>query len=155
VFVMLEDVEEIKKLKAKYCYYVDGYYEDSSCLDLLLREVFAEDAFVDFGPFGSAKGREEIRNFYVNVVFGVLSFSMHMLLNPLIEINGESRATGKWYFFVPSTMRENNLAGWLAGIYDDEYEKRNGKWFIKSQRVKWFFGTPYDKGWSRENMIPK
>ncbi|MBS7251812.1 MAG: nuclear transport factor 2 family protein [Candidatus Freyarchaeota archaeon] len=42
---MLEDVEEIKKLKAKYCYYVDGYYEDSSCQHLLLREVFAEGCF--------------------------------------------------------------------------------------------------------------
>lgn len=151
---MLEDIEEIKKVKAKYCFYLDGYYEDPSTLDSLLEEVFTEDALVDFGPLGSAKGREEIRNYYVNMVYGMLSFSMHMLLNPLIEIENENKATGKWYFLAPSTMKENNMAGWLAGMYNDEYEKKDGKWFIKSQRVKWLFGTPYDKGWAEENIIP-
>jgi len=152
---MFEEVEEIKKLKAKYCYYVDGYYEDQSKLDLLLREVFAEDAFVDFGQFGSAKGTEEIKNWFVNVCYATLSFSVHLVHNPIIEIISESKATGIWYFLVPCTWRENNAATWLAGIYNEEYEKNGGKWYIKSMRIKWIFGTPHEKGWAKENIIPQ
>lgn len=151
---MLEDIEEIKKLKAKYCYYVDGYYEDPSNLELLIEEVFDEDALIDFGPLGSAKGREEVKNWYKNICYETLSFSMHMLHNPLIEIESDNKAKGMWYFFAPGTMRANNLAGWLAGKYNDEYVKIDGKWFIKSMKVKWFFGTPFDKGWAEENIIP-
>jgi hypothetical protein len=152
---MCDDVEQIKKLKAKYCYYVDGYFEDPSKLDLLLNEVFADDASIDFGAFGSARGREEIKNWFLNICFETLSFSMHLLHNPVIEVLDDNRATGMWYFLVPCTLREDNTAGWLAGIYDEEYEKRGKKWYIKSMKVRWIFATPFDKGWAKENLIPE
>lgn len=149
-----QDIEEIKKLKARYAYYVDGYYSDPPSLDRFINEVFSEDAAVDFGAFGSARGREEIRDWYLNVCFATLSFCLHMLNNPLIDLTGEGRAAGKWYFLVPCTWREGNNAVWLTGMYDETYEKVGERWYIKTLKANWVFGTSFDKGWTKENIIP-
>ena len=162
---ILQEIEEIKKLKAKYCYYVDGYFEDETMLDKLVNEIFAEDSTVDFSPFGTAKGRSAIKDWFKNVCYKNLSFCMHMVHNPIIEIIQENKALGTWYFEVPCTIqnpeilnqikRKTSTASWLTGKYEEEYEKINGKWYIKSLKVKWTYWTPYDRGWEEENIIPQ
>ncbi|MCI0787275.1 MAG: nuclear transport factor 2 family protein, partial [Chloroflexi bacterium] len=56
----LEDVEEIKHLKARYCGYCDDNYDADAIAGL-----FTEDAVWDGGIRGRADGREEIRRFFV------------------------------------------------------------------------------------------
>jgi hypothetical protein len=137
---VLEDIESIKKLKAMYCYLVDAEKWDE------LYTHFADAARVDFGPFGSFEGHEGLKNFFGGVVAGSLSFAMHMVHDPIIEIKG-NRATGKWYFEVPATARAENRAVWLAGMYEEEYVKEAGEWKFDLIKAKFNYATPYDEGW--------
>ena len=88
----LWDIEQIKQLKAKYCYYVDEYFEDPANFDRLMHEVFVDDTELDFGEVGTATGRAEVEKFFRNAVFGALSFCQHLVHSPLITFSGARSA---------------------------------------------------------------
>jgi SnoaL-like domain len=143
----LWEIEQIKQLKAKYCYYVDEYFEDPVNFDRLMREVFVDDTELDFGEVGTARGRAAVEKFFRDVVFGTLSFSQHLVHSPLITFSGPDEAEGKWHFLVPCTFRAGNVAAWLLGTYDERYVRRGGAWYIHRLRAKFFSMTPFDQGW--------
>ena len=143
----LWDIEQIKQLKARYCYCADEYFEDPSNLQRLMQEVFTHDTELDFEGTGTAKGRAEAEAFFVNVVFTTLSFSQHLVHNPLITFTGDDDADGKWYFLVPCTLRATNTAVWLSGTYREHYVRRGGAWYIQRLHAKFYFTTPFDQGW--------
>jgi hypothetical protein len=149
----LYEIEMIKQLKAKYCYYTDGYFTDPSNFERLMKEVFMEDTEFDFGLFGIHKGRKEVERFFKDVVFVRNCFYLHRVVNPIITILNEKEATGKWSFLVPTIAREDNSAQWIGGTYDEKYEKRDGQWHIKKIKANFNFYSPYDKGWAKENLI--
>jgi hypothetical protein len=149
----LWDIEQIKQLKAKYCYYVDEYFEDPANLGRLMREVFTDDTELDFETVGTAKGRSETEAFFVNVVFRTLSFSQHLVHSPLITFTGADEADGKWHFLVPCTMTTANTAVWLSGTYREHYVLRAGAWYIQRLHAKFFFMTPFDQGWVKAPNI--
>jgi len=149
--MVLVDVEEIKKLKAKYCYLVDEALSDSSKWDNLL-ENFTDFAKIDFGPFGVRDGKEAIGKFFKKNIAGSLSFSVHMVFDPIIEVKGRE-ATGKWYFHVPATDKRTNRAIWTTGSYDEEYVKEEGRWKFSVIRANFFYYTPFDEGWVKTKMM--
>ena len=142
---VLEDIEAIKKLRATYCYLCDAGLGDARNLDELLSH-FSQNARLDFGPNAKFEGREGLRTFFGGIVPEALSFCMHMVHDPIIEVKGD-RATGKWYFEVPATARAENRAQWLAGTYEEEYVTENGEWKFDSIRAIFNYITPYDQGW--------
>ena len=102
---VLEDIEEIKVLKRRYCAYCDDNYDVDGLISL-----FTEDAAWDGGIRGKNEGREEIRKFFQNAPQR-LPFAIHMVLNPIIEVNGDT-ANGTWYLFQPCTFADGNRAVW-------------------------------------------
>ncbi len=148
---ILEDTEAIKKLKASYCHLVDAAVAgDSSKWDELLSH-FADDAWVDFELLGRYEGIENVGKLFKEVVASLLSYSAHMVSNPVIDVDGD-RARGKWYVHVPLTGKAQNMAGWLQGRYDEEYIKIDGEWKWKSMTTTFDFITPYDDGWVKTRM---
>ena len=148
---VLEDLEAIKTLKALYCYLVDAAIAgDSSKWDELL-EHFADDAWADFELLGRYEGIEGVSGLFKETVASLLSYSAHMVSNPILQVNGDE-ARGKWYVHVPLTGKSENMAGWLQGRYDEEYVKKNGEWKWKSITATFDFITPYDEGWVRTRM---
>ncbi len=110
----LLDLQQIRDLKAKYCYYVDEYFEDPTNFDRLMREVFTDDTELDFGEVGGAKGRAEVENFFRNVVFSTLTFSQHLVHSPLITFKGADVIHSYWIPRLTGTQdivpgRENEL----------------------------------------------
>ena len=73
---VLEDIEEIKVLKRRYCAYCDDNYDVDGIVSL-----FTEDAIWDGGIRGKNEGREEIRSFFQKAPQR-LPFAIHMVLNP-------------------------------------------------------------------------
>jgi hypothetical protein len=144
----LEDIEEIRALKAAYCDLCDAGLGDRATLDALISH-FTADAAVDFGMGeGSAfRGREGLRVFFGQVVPGGVSFCMHMVHNSVIEVHGD-RATGRWYFEAPTTNAVTGKAQWMAGRYEEEYAREEGVWKFSSIKTHWYFVAPYDEGWS-------
>ena len=66
----------------------------------------------------SYNGRTAVRKFFAEDAPKLLLFAMHMVMNPVIEVKGET-ATGRWYIFEPVTFVQGTQPGWLAGRYDD------------------------------------
>ena len=146
---VLEDIEEIRKLKATYCYLCDAGLGDRRNRDELISH-FVEEATVDFGlgPASKFQGREGLDVFFGQVVPGAVSFCMHMVHDPIIEVDGD-RATGKWYYEAPTTDAATNRAQWMAGTYLEEYVREGGRWKFVSIKTRWNYISPYDEGWAK------
>jgi hypothetical protein len=139
----LEDLEAIRQLKARYCRLCDdGYQADR------LAELFTEDAIWDGGMLGKANGREGIRRFFQRSP-DVIPFAVHMVMNPLLEIESDDAASGTWYLFQACSYAPENAALWGSARYDEEYVRVDGEWKFRRLRLTSFFWTPFDQGWMR------
>jgi len=144
---VLEDIEAIKKLKARYCAYCDNHYDADG-----LASLFTEDAIWDGGErLGRCAGREAIRAFFQGSPQR-LPFAIHHVTNPFIEVHGDT-ATGRWYLFQPCTRAEGNRAVWLAARYEEDYVRQGGEWKFRQMKIFPAFYTPYDQGWVKQQFI--
>ena len=142
----LEDIEAIKQLKARYCSLCDEGYDADR-----LAELFTDDAIWDGGSLGVAVGREKIRKFFENTP-AVMPFAVHMVMNPVIEIDGDT-ATGCWYLFQAATFKPIDSALWGSARYDEEYVRVDGDWKFKSLCLTSRFWTPYADGWEKRQSV--
>ncbi len=117
----LEDIEAIRKLKARYCEICDDAHNPDKVTTL-----FAPDGIWESADFGKAVGHQEIRALFRQFQ-KTFSFSQHNIMNPIIDVDG-NRATGIWYIMGPWTYAETNEEKWLALRYDDDYVKVDGEW---------------------------
>ena len=138
---ILEDVEQIKKLKARYCAYCDNNYDADG-----IASLFTKDGVWDGDMRGRYEGQEAIRRFFKGASQRV-TFAIHNVTNPIIEVDAET-AHGSWYLFQACTEREK--AKWVSGRYEEDYIKINGHWYFKNLSVRFSFWTPYDQGWVKE-----
>ncbi len=145
---VLEDIEQIKKLKAIYCELCDAGLTDDRNRDALVAH-FTADATVDFGmgEGSTFEGKEGLELFFGTIVPSGVSFCMHMLHNPVIEVDGD-RATGRWYFEAPTTNAVTGKPQWMAGRYLEEYRREGGVWKFSSIETVWKYVAPYEQGWS-------
>jgi ketosteroid isomerase-like protein len=141
----LEDIEAIKKLKARYCLTVDQRDEEGFV------SLFTEDAVWDGGRFGHYEGREAIRKFFCAIP-DVLTFAVHYVMNPIIEVQGD-RATGQWYLLEPCTMVEGNQAVWGTARYEEEYVRVGNEWRFKNLKLIPVFWSPFDQGWVKKQFV--
>lgn len=143
---VLEDIEAIKRLKRMYCSYCDDNYDADA-----LANLFVEDAVWDGGTLRPRiEGRSAIREFFVAAKHR-LPFAIHMVLNPIIEVEGD-RAKGTWYLFQPCTFADEDRAVWGSARYDEEYVRQDGQWKFKNLALTSFFWTPFDEGWVKTPM---
>ncbi|MGE0826428.1 MAG: nuclear transport factor 2 family protein [Candidatus Binatia bacterium] len=137
----IEDLEAIKQLKARYCEICDDDHNPD-----LITTIFAQDGIWEGGGFGKAEGHAAIRKLFESFQ-RLISFSQHMVMNPIIEIDGTT-AKARWYFLGPFTFRQNNEAKWVAVQYLDDYVKINGEWKYKHLRANIRMSAPYETGWA-------
>jgi hypothetical protein len=127
----LEDIEAIKQLKARYCEICDDNHNPD-----LIATLFADDGVWDSGEPGLvARGHDAIRELFRGVQ-RVVEFSQHMVMNPVIEVDGD-RARGQWYNIAPFNFYDRDEpATWVAARYDEEYVKVNGVWKFQELHVR-------------------
>jgi len=119
----LEDIEAIKKLKAKYWRCVDRKLWEE------MNDVFTEEATADYGPDIKLKGRQAIVDFLKGSLGADTVITSHVGQRPEIELTSESTATGMWWLNDYIVMRHG------YAFYEDEYVKEHGRWKKKSTRV--------------------
>jgi len=143
---VLEDLEALKKLKARYAQVCDDLYNPDEMVKL-----FTEDAVWDGGEvWGVHKGKQAIYDFFKGASSNLL-FAIHYFSNPNITIQG-NKAWGRWYLWQACT-RYDNTPLWLAGYEDDEYMKIDGQWLQSRMRLTLLFLTPYDQGWVKKRIV--
>lgn len=126
---LLEDLEAIRQLKARYCAICDDDHNPAH-----IASVFAPDGIWEGAGFGTAQGHEAIRDLF-RKFRKLISFSQHNVMNPQIRVDGD-RATGSWYFLGPFTFRKGNEDKWLAIRYDDDYVRSDGEWKLQHLRAR-------------------
>jgi len=135
----LEDIEEIRKLQARYV----------NCLTLIqwdeLVDCFAEDGAVDLHS-GTARGKKEIEKFFKEkIAVTHIGMEGNFVVHPLISVQGD-KATASWLLFTyfsmphkiqiaPALTAKEDAPEWMSGFYDMEYVKENGVW--KISLLKW------------------
>lgn len=145
---VLEDLEKIKKLKAKYAHVCDvrdgvGYPKE-------LAKLFTENAVWEAEGFGRYEGRAAIEKFFEGSNF--FSFTVHYFMQPIIEIDSEKHAHGRWDMWCPATSADGR-AIWGSAVEEDKYEKVNGEWLISEIKVTVIFMTPYEEGWNKKRFL--
>lgn len=127
---VLEDIEAIRKLKARYCAACDADHDPD-----LLGPLFAEDASWEASSMGRAEGREAIRQMLGDVGrSGRIRNSAHNAINPVIEVTGDT-ATGHWRLIMLYTenlgggeVRHQRIIGW----YRESYVRKPEGWQFQS-----------------------
>ncbi len=144
---VIEDIEAIRKLKAKYAALCDtGYNPDD------LTALFTDDAVWDGGTeWGRYDGRDAIWNFFEGAD-AMLPFALHYMTNPIIDVDGDI-ATGTWHLFQTCTYSATGDAIWGAARYYEDYVRQDGVWKFKHIRMVSSFWTPYERGWVKRPFV--
>jgi hypothetical protein len=121
----MDDIEQIKRLKARYARGVDFRDWDG------FRSVFADDAVWDMRDTGAERveGGDNIVD-YVRRALGE-AISVHHAHLPIIDITSPTTAEGSWqaehmHRFADGT----DMHGY--GLYNETYVKVDGEWKIKT-----------------------
>lgn len=128
-------IEAIKNIRIKY-----GHYLDSNNLKELVN-LFTKDAIVQtdrepwHGREGIQAGLEKAFKDYDKNEHGNYPF-LHAVTNHWIEIMSENKAQGRCYLIDLVTGRpKNDNPLLLLGLYSDQYELIDSKWYISHSRL--------------------
>lgn len=126
----MDNLLQIQQLYARYAWALD----DSCNEDWLA--CFTEDGSVESSLFGHFHGREELRRFLLKYQNAFKTMQLrHLNSNLLVDIFGE-RAEGRCYLVLYSSRRGRADIN-AIGIYRDQLEQIDGRWFFKSRKVTW------------------
>jgi ketosteroid isomerase-like protein len=127
---ILEDIEAIKRLKAKYWNSVDNKQWDN------LADCLTEDFVFESPQLGLMEGKNYIVKVLKRATKSVRT--AHQGHNPEIEITGETIARGRWALNDRVETADNQfIKGY--GQYEEEYIKENGSWKINKSRLTYIF----------------
>lgn len=143
----IADVQEIQKLKHRYCHACDDDYNPET-----LAPMFTEDAIWDGGPMGRCEGREAIHAFFSNAS-SLVNFALHGAMLPVIEVDGDT-ATGEWALWQPMALTEGDQAMWLVAKYADKYVRVDGEWKFQEVIITMRAFSPYEFGFGRMLVAP-
>jgi SnoaL-like domain len=141
----LESREAIVGLMTSYMAATDARSDKGAKVAAL----FTEDGrWESVGPHGNrgwaAEGHEAlITKFDRNVER--MPFSAHFVCNPAVRLDGDT-ARGTFMYFQACTYRGDQPL-WIAGSYENDFRRVEGRWLLSHMRVHNFFTTPFDQGW--------
>lgn len=133
-----QDRAQIEDLMARYLFAIDYNDWDSYV------ETFAPDGELTFAS-GTSKGRDAIRKAVTDFAAGIVRFYhtedgkpaklRHVVLQTMIRVEG-NRAWGRtlWLEMANHGPMDTAKVG-TYGIYEDEFKKVGGDWFIAKRNV--------------------
>jgi uncharacterized protein (TIGR02246 family) len=121
----VDDVEAIKRLKARYFRTMDTKRWDE------MRAVFADDVVMDTTASGGSviTGAEEVMDFLRDTLDNVIT--VHQGHMPEIEVTSPTTATGIWALH-DLLLWSNGARLQGYGHYHETYAKLDGEWRIAS-----------------------
>ena len=122
----LEDIESIKRLKARWWFACDtrdiagmrGCYDES-------------DFLIDFGFIGEFTDMDAFIHVFESLACHPTHVDMHHGTAPEIMMTGPDTAKGRWrmrFQLLETELRQVQL---MSGYYEDEYVRVNGDWKMR------------------------
>ncbi|MDG2004159.1 MAG: nuclear transport factor 2 family protein [Novosphingobium sp.] len=138
----LEDLEEIRGLRMEYHHCVnDGRFAEAA-------PIFTEDAYVEYGGVGSAKGKGEIVELFSQLSKAV-TLIKQFVSNHMVTIDGDE-ASGIAYLDARYAQDGKSL---IAAVrFDDRYLRTPDGWRITDMRASIQFSVPVQEGWAGDTQ---
>ncbi|NND82555.1 MAG: nuclear transport factor 2 family protein [Gammaproteobacteria bacterium] len=136
----LEDIEAIKKLKARYWFACDRRDADA------VKQCFvSDDLLIDFGFIGQFTDIDEFLELFMQMTNKPSHIDLHHGLAPEISIDGDDDASGRWRMQFQLIETETEVAQFMGGYYEDDYRRENGEWKIATTRYHLTFNLMLQK----------
>jgi hypothetical protein len=156
---LLEDIEQIRNMIAKYGFLIDDLQPATAEAQLQeFLNLFTDDVvYENTNDTGTGRtvqnGKAEFLKWLRQGASGVansMAFTVHEAFTPWIEVDGD-RAVARIYTLSPGMQGPpgERRAFWTHGAYRNEYRRVNGKWLIKLVVYTRSFLTPYEVGWHK------
>jgi len=121
----LEDIESVRRLKARYFNACDRKHVDD------IRACFVEGpVHIDYGVVGVFGNREELIKVFVEKGCHPHVVDLHHGQNAEIDITGPDTAKAIWGLYFYQIDTSTRVLTQLGGRYEDEYRRVDGKWQI-------------------------
>lgn len=125
----LEDIEAIRRLKARYL----------ACCDAKdpvgMREAFADGPVrIDYGVIGTFDRADALVEIFKQIGCHPHMVEMHHGVNPQIELTGPDSAKAHWGLHYQLINTNENTLTQLGAYYDDEYRRTPQGWKIEATR---------------------
>jgi hypothetical protein len=139
-----EDRQSIENIQTAYGYYLATLLWDD------LTELFADDGTIEIAMRGIYSGKAAVRrnlNLYGQAGLDDGVLHNHMQFQKVIHVSPDGTRANLRSRALSMMGNFNRNATWMAGTYENEFVKINGRWkFIKDQQVNTYF-APYETGW--------
>ena len=137
----LEDIEAIRKLKARYCKLCDDDHNPEG-----LAELFVSDAVWEATVSGRHEGVAAIQEFFTQLrASGRIRNSAHNAMNGDIEVNGD-KAQGHWrliMFYTANVPEPLPSFYRIIGWYRETYVRTDKGWRFQSLFCQVEENAPY------------
>ena len=134
----LEDIEAIRALRFTYHRYVNtGRFAD-------IPDLFTDDARVELDEISTLVGKEQIQSAY-NDMPGEVTFIRQYPHNLIIQVDGDLAGSTSYF---EARYGSNGHSLMIAGRFDEEYARIDGRWLIKKATMEIDFAVPLDVGWT-------
>jgi uncharacterized protein (TIGR02246 family) len=140
--VAVDDIEEIKKLKARYFRCLDTKDWDG------YRDVFTDDVTLDLPTPDGSRGTQQGIDIFMDYVRALTIIqSVHHGHMPEIELTSPDTATGIWAMEDHVQFSEGYESHGY-GHYHETYEKADDRWRIKAMKLSYLRMdvSPYSPG---------
>ena len=125
----LEDIESIKRLKARWWFACDTRDIQG------MRACYDENNFlIDFGFIGEFTDMDAFISVFEVLACHPTHVDMHHGTAPEIEMTGPDTAKGRWRMRFQLLETEQQQVQLMSGYYEDEYARVDGEWKMRVSR---------------------
>jgi hypothetical protein len=139
-----EDRHSIENVQTAYGYYLATLLWDD------LTELFADNGTIEIAMRGIYSGKAAVRrnlNLYGQAGLDDGVLHNHMQFQKVIHVSPDGTRANLRSRALSMMGNFNRNATWMAGTYENEFQKIDGRWkFVKDQQVNTYF-APYETGW--------
>jgi ketosteroid isomerase-like protein len=139
----LEDIEEIRRLRASYHHYVNNRRFSK------VSSLFCADGVCDLDYLGKSEGRDAIHASYLAMGARERFLIQQYPHNHMVDVDGDS-ATG--YSYLDARYARFGVSYTVAGRYDDVYQRTPYGWRFARMGFEILFSVPAALGWAGDEL---
>jgi ketosteroid isomerase-like protein len=136
----LEDIEEIRRLRNMYHYFVNENLPDR------LREIYTEDGVVQIDEHMKFIGIDAIVEGFRKIPMRT-SLVKQYVHSHQVDVTGD---TATAFAYIEARYGQDGQSLMVAGRYDEKYLRTSAGWRITSTFAKVDFAVPVQIGWAGE-----